>query len=197
MSGTAQIFPIVGSNVTIPNPLPTNVTEWDSTLLTGAPTNFGTAPSGLVIGGNVSIFAGSSALVLDGSGNLRVSISAGSVSINGGSVNAIISNPVTVVQPLGSSLHVDVDNFPVTQSVSGIITANQGTSPWVVSLVGAANVSAIVSGSVGIAGSVIATVSGNVTVNQGTSPWASKDAADMSGTVPGTAPSSTAIVGEI
>jgi hypothetical protein len=96
--------------------------------LTGAPTNWGTAPSGLVIGGNVELFAGNSALVCDGSSRLLVNIGAGSV---------------------------------------------------------------------GIAGSVVATVSGNVTVNQGTSPWASKDAADMSGTVPGTAPSSTVIVGEI
>ena len=72
MSGTAQIFPVVGSGISIPNPLPINVTEWDSTVLTGVPTNFGTAPSGTVIGGNVSIFAGGSALVVDGSNNLYV-----------------------------------------------------------------------------------------------------------------------------
>jgi hypothetical protein len=43
------------------------------------------------------------------------------------------SGNFTVVQPSGASLHVDVDNFPATQPVSGTVTANQGTSPWVTS----------------------------------------------------------------
>lgn len=37
---------------------------------------------------------------------------------------SVISGSVTVVQPSGANLHVDVDNFPVTQSVT------QGTIPW-------------------------------------------------------------------
>ena len=100
MSGSAQLFPVVGSNLNIPNPLPTNVTKWDSTILTGAPTNFGTAPSGTVIGGNVSLFAGGSALVVDGSGNLFVHLNAGSVGITG-SVIATVSGTVTVTNNPG------------------------------------------------------------------------------------------------
>ena len=38
---------------------------------------------------------------------------------------------VTVVQPLGSNLHVDIDNFPAIQPVSGTVSVTQGTSPWV------------------------------------------------------------------
>jgi hypothetical protein len=34
----------------------------------------------------------------------------------------------TVVQSSGSNLHVDVDNFPGTQTVSGTVTANQGSA---------------------------------------------------------------------
>lgn len=51
----------------------------------------------------------------------------GTVTANAGTGN------FTVVQPSGASLHVDVDNFPATQPVSGTVTALQGTSPWVVS----------------------------------------------------------------
>lgn len=36
-----------------------------------------------------------------------------------------------VSQSSGANLHVNVDNFPATQPVSGTVTANQGTSPWV------------------------------------------------------------------
>lgn len=92
-----------------------------------------------------------------------------------------VTGPITVVQPTGSSLHVSVDSVPTT-TVTGtvaatqsgawttgrtwaltsadIVTALQGTSPW------------IVSGTVGI-NNFPATqpVSGTVTVNQGTSPW--------------------------
>jgi hypothetical protein len=37
---------------------------------------------------------------------------------------------VTVVQPTGSNLHVDVDNFPATQPVSGTVAVTQSTTPW-------------------------------------------------------------------
>lgn len=48
----------------------------------------------------------------------------------------------TVVQSSGANLHVNVDNFPATQPISGTVTANQGTSPWVenVSQFGGSNV---------------------------------------------------------
>lgn len=43
-----------------------------------------------------------------------------------------VTGNVTVVQPTGTNLHTVVDNFPAIQPVSGTITANQGTSPWIV-----------------------------------------------------------------
>jgi len=39
---------------------------------------------------------------------------------------------VTAVQPTGSNLHTDVDNFPSTQTVSGTVTSNQGGAPWTI-----------------------------------------------------------------
>lgn len=76
--------------------------------------------------------------VHDGSG---VSISSTGSSLNVNVTNTVpvtlasttITGNVTVVQPSGTSLHVDVDNFPATQPVSGTVTVNQGTSPWAVS----------------------------------------------------------------
>lgn len=38
------------------------------------------------------------------------------------------------ISSTGSSLNTNVTNFPATQSVSGIVTANQGTSPWIVGI---------------------------------------------------------------
>lgn len=43
------------------------------------------------------------------------------------------SDSVTAVQTSGTNLHVNVDNFPATQPVSGTVTANQGGAPWSVS----------------------------------------------------------------
>lgn len=37
----------------------------------------------------------------------------------------------TVVQPSGTNLHVNVDNFPATQPISGTVAVTQSTSPWV------------------------------------------------------------------
>jgi len=48
-------------------------------------------------------------------------------------VNADVTNTVTVAQTTGSNLHVNVDNLPSTQPVSGTVTANQGSAgstPW-------------------------------------------------------------------
>jgi hypothetical protein len=36
-----------------------------------------------------------------------------------------------VSQSSGANLHVNIDNFPGTQPISGTVTSNQGTSPWV------------------------------------------------------------------
>ena len=48
---------------------------------------------------------------VDSAGNLKVNLEA-------------TSGPTTVVQPTGSNLHVDVDNFPATQPVSGTIAVS-------------------------------------------------------------------------
>jgi hypothetical protein len=111
MSGSAQLFPVVGSTLNIPNPLPTNVTEWDSTTLTAPPTNWGTAPSGTVIGGNVELFAKNSALYADNYG-LLVSIAAGTVIAN-------ISGPLTVSGTLSSNTAAPIaDNVGVLPAVA-------------------------------------------------------------------------------
>ena len=47
---SAQVFPIVGSSFTVPNPLPTNVTQWDSVGL-GAPSLYGTSPGAVEVPG--------------------------------------------------------------------------------------------------------------------------------------------------
>ncbi len=51
------------------------------------------------------------------------------------SLSSILANQTNgtqvVTQSSGANLHVDVDNFPATQPISGTVTANQGTSPWV------------------------------------------------------------------
>jgi hypothetical protein len=103
-----------------------NVVEWAGLTL-APPTNFGTAPSGLVIGGNVSLFAGYTALVVDGSGNLKVDIAAGAVTVAFPSALAI-SGAVSVtnfpaVQPVSFSGSVTVGNFPAIQPISGSVTA--------------------------------------------------------------------------
>jgi hypothetical protein len=86
--------------------------------------------------------------------------------------------PQHVISDTGSV--VAVSNFPASQVVSGTITANQGTSPWVVSLA-----STTITGSVAVTGTfwqatqpvsgtfwqATQPVSGTITANQGTSPW--------------------------
>ena len=71
----------------------------------------------------------------------------GSVSVS----NFPISQAVTgafyqATQPVSGS--VSVSNFPATQPVSGAVTANQGTSPWVVSGTTSSNVASFPSTSV-------------------------------------------------
>ena len=61
-------------------------------------------------------------LQTDDNGNLLV------YSVNGGGGGG----NVTIISPLdGGDVAVKVENFPATQPVSGTITADQGTSPWV------------------------------------------------------------------
>lgn len=83
-------------------------------------------------------------LKVDGSGNLKVVdvqgtspwVVSGTVTANAGTGN------FTVVQSSGANLHVNVDNFPASVPVTGTVTVNQGTSPWVdnVSQFGGSNV---------------------------------------------------------
>jgi len=108
-----------------------NVVEWAGLVL-APPTNFGTAPTGLVIGGNVSIFAGYSALVVDGSGNLKVDIAAGSL----GSVTALISGSVTV------------GNFPALQNVN--VTEWDGIALGAPSKFGTAPTGVVIGGNVSL-----------------------------------------------
>ena len=118
---SGSVTALISGSVTVGN-FPTlqnvDVTEWDGIAL-GAPTAWGTAPTGIVIGGNVELFAGNTALVTDASGNLKVDVAAGSVT-------AVISGSVTVgnfpaIQPISGS--VAVTNFPAIQAISGSVTA--------------------------------------------------------------------------
>jgi len=72
-----------------------NVTQWDSIAL-GAPTAYGTAPSGNVIGVNAYI-TNTPAVTL---------------------TSTTITGTVTVVQPTGANLNVDVSNFPALSNVN-------------------------------------------------------------------------------
>lgn len=82
----------------------------------------------------------------------------GDVTINNASGASAVN-----IQDGGNSITVDgtvsVGNFPATQPVSGTVTANQGTSPWVVSLTST-------------------TITGTVAVTQSTSPWVVSGAVD-------------------
>jgi hypothetical protein len=127
----------------------------------------GTSP--WVVSGTVTANAGTGTFLVDGSAHTQpvsgtffqatqpVSI-AGTVNVDVTNTvpvtlaSTTITGNVTVVQPTGSNLHVAVDNFPATQPVSGTVTANQGTSPWVTSLAST-------------------TITGTVAVTQSTSPW--------------------------
>lgn len=73
------------------------------------------------ISGTISLPTGASTSALQSSGNASL------VSILANQTNGT----QVVSQSSGANLHVNVDNFPATQPVSGTVTANQGTSPWV------------------------------------------------------------------
>ena len=110
-------------------------------------TNF---PATQPVSGTVTALQGTSPWVVSGtvttSPNVNVHDGSGnSIGSTSGSLNVDVTNTVpvtlasttitgnvTVVQPTGSNLHVDVDNFPATQPVSGTVAVTQSTSPWVV-----------------------------------------------------------------
>jgi hypothetical protein len=73
------------------------------------------------VSGTVSLPTGASTSALQTTGNSTLS--------------SILSNQTNgtqvVSQSSGANLHVNIDNFPGTQPISGTVTANQGTSPWV------------------------------------------------------------------
>lgn len=50
---------------------------------------------------------------------------------NGAQKTQIVDGSGNVIASTTNALNVDVINFPATQPVSGTVTANQGTSPWV------------------------------------------------------------------
>ena len=164
----------------------------------GAPTTWGTAPSGNVIGANAGLFAGSTALTATGT-SLNVNItgggsgstqytdgtaeSAGAFTItvagsyNGTNVVGLRSDAsdnlltkINVALPAGTNVigHVITDSGSTT-AVTGTVAVTQSTSPWVVSLSST-------------------TITGTVSVTQGTSPWV------ISGTDSDNAANSTAKV---
>lgn len=82
-------------------------------------------------------------------------------SVNGW-IKVSIQNATLAVTQSGA-WSIAVNNFPATQPVSGTVTVNQGTSPWVVGDGG---------GSLSVDdGGGSLTVDGTVTANQGTPPW--------------------------
>ena len=109
--------------------------------------------------------------VMDPNGNFceTVTVTSGTLTANQGTAAAIaapwpveLSNGTTAVGTPSAPLRIDPTGtttqpvsgafFQATQPVSGTVTANQGTSPWVVSLAST-------------------TVTGTVAVTQSTSPW--------------------------
>ena len=158
------IFPISGS-VAVGNFPATQVVAPNNSSL------FSIQPAGSVLNVNISgsvATVGTSAnqsvsgtVQVDNTVTVKSSLAGGIFPISG-SVAAVVTNTVTVVSsisggifPISGSVGAVVTNFPANQSVSGTITANQGTNPWVT------------------VGSVQGTMSvlGTVPVTQATSPW--------------------------
>lgn len=81
----------------------------------------------------VVIASDQSAIPVTQSGTWNVGLNAGS-----NTIGAISNTSFIATQTTGANLHVDVDNFPATQPVSGTVTALQGTSPWIVAGAGTA-----------------------------------------------------------
>lgn len=104
--------------------------------------NQGTTP--WVIGGDVNIHDSAGNVLTSTGGALDVNVSfPGTVTVNQGTSPWVVSGTVAAAQngawstdrtwALSSGTDsVNVDNFPAVQPISGTVTANQGTSPWVV-----------------------------------------------------------------
>jgi hypothetical protein len=148
-----------------------DITEWAGVTL-GSPSNYGTSPGAVtVIGvnafitntvpvtlasttitGTVAVTQSTSPWVIVGavsaaqSGTWNVGLNAGSNVIG----HVITDSGSTTV--VTGSVAVTGTFFQAVQPVSGTVTANQGTSPWVVSLSST-------------------TITGTVAVTQSTSPW--------------------------
>jgi hypothetical protein len=143
MSGTAQIFPVVGSNVSLPVPLPTQDVS-DGTPSSAAPTKaiqvggtdgtnlrailtdalgrieaVGAAASGALVGGNPVYVAGfdgtyTQGLYTDSMGQLRVLIEN----------SVIVGNSVTVLQARVPQAPAAPGSATVTGSSSQVVAAN-------------------------------------------------------------------------
>src|SRR6185437_4696437 len=118
------------------------------------------------------------------------SFTAGTTAVNviGGTYN---TGSISLTSGQAGALRLTADRRVMTdlEDVAGAqlgAPSNYGTSPGAVAVLG---VNAFVTNTVA--------VSGTVTANAGTGTFGTKDAADMTGTTPGTAPSNTLIVGEI
>jgi hypothetical protein len=107
----------------------------------------------------VVIASNQSAIPVTQSGTWNVGLNAGS-----NTIGAISNTSFIATQASGANLHVDVDNFPATQPVSGTVTALQGTTPWIVAGGGTAGSSGTAVLTIqGIAGGTTVPVSGTVT----------------------------------
>jgi hypothetical protein len=152
----------VSGNVTVVQPIGTDlhtvidsgsvsVSNFPATQPISGSVSVSNFPATQNVSGTVTALQGTSPWVVSGtittSPNVNVHDGSGnSIGSTSGSLNVDVTNTVpvtlasttitgnvTVIQPTGSNLHVDVDNFPTTQPISGTVTALQGTSPWVVS----------------------------------------------------------------
>jgi hypothetical protein len=203
MSGTAQIFPVVGSGVTFPNPMPTQ------DAADGTP---GTAAPSLAIQVAGTDGTNLRAILTDTSGKAKVDLfgNAGAT-LDAAPGAAAPTNAVQIGGTDGTDIRAIATDTTGRVKVIGSLTNNNAapaaTEVGVLPAVANAAAPTWTEGdqvleSVDLAGNQRVVLNAETTkvigtVNQGTSPWVSKDAADMSGTVPGTAPSSTTIVGEI
>ena len=168
-----------------------DITEW-ATVTLGAPTAFGTAPSGNVIGTNAELFAGATALTATGT-SLNANVTGGTVTATqatGTNLHTVVdSGSITATQATGTNLHTVVD--------SGSITATQATGTNLHTVVDSGAVT--VSGTVAFSNTTIAVTNAGTfavqatlaaettkvigTVNQGTSPWVTSGTSTVSGTV--------------
>lgn len=129
----------------------------DSVNVGNFPSTFGVtqSTSPWVISGTVTANAGTGnfTVVQPTGTNLHTVVDSGTISATQGTSPWVVSGTVAATQSgawttgrtwslLNTTDSVNVGNFPATQPVSGTVTANQGTSPWVsnISQFGGSNV---------------------------------------------------------